>query len=291
MEGVAGVITGDDVAQATKPFSVGVTRADPLLLHGHGQGALRRRAGGGGRRARPLPGRGRRRAGRASTTSRCPPWSIPSARSSPTRPCCTRRSARTSPATAGSCTAIPTARSRSADVVIRERFRFPKYGSTPIETYGVIARWDPARRRAARSGRTSWGRSSCTRSSRRVLGLPENKLRFIVPPDIGGSFGIKSSIYPVHRADRARRDEDRRAGEVDRGPPRAPARLVERHRPRRLSRAGRPRRRHRSSACASAGSTTWAATSGAPSPAAASARPATSSGPTASRTWRSTPRW
>src|SRR2546425_7777461 len=30
----------------------------------------------------------------------------------------------------------------------------------------------------------------------RVLGVPENKLRFIVPPDIGGSFGIKSSIYP-----------------------------------------------------------------------------------------------
>ena len=30
-----------------------------------------------------------------------------------------------------------------ADVVIRERFRYPKYGSTPIETYGVIARWDP----------------------------------------------------------------------------------------------------------------------------------------------------
>src|SRR5256886_16751870 len=30
----------------------------------------------------------------------------------------------------------------------------------------------------------------------RVLGLPGNKLRFIVPPDIGGSFGIKTSIYP-----------------------------------------------------------------------------------------------
>src|SRR5437016_4207990 len=30
----------------------------------------------------------------------------------------------------------------------------------------------------------------------RVLGLAENKLRFIVPPDIGGSFGIKTSIYP-----------------------------------------------------------------------------------------------
>src|SRR5438046_6201168 len=30
----------------------------------------------------------------------------------------------------------------------------------------------------------------------RVLGRAENKLRFIVPPDIGGSFGIKTSIYP-----------------------------------------------------------------------------------------------
>src|SRR5260370_32562878 len=30
----------------------------------------------------------------------------------------------------------------------------------------------------------------------RVLGLPENRLRFIVPPDIGGGFGIKSLIYP-----------------------------------------------------------------------------------------------
>ena len=30
----------------------------------------------------------------------------------------------------------------------------------------------------------------------RVLGVPENKLRLIVPPDIGGSFGIKSSLYP-----------------------------------------------------------------------------------------------
>jgi 2-furoyl-CoA dehydrogenase large subunit len=29
-----------------------------------------------------------------------------------------------------------------------------------------------------------------------VLGVPENKLRFIVPADIGGSFGIKSSMYP-----------------------------------------------------------------------------------------------
>ncbi|MEK7445199.1 MAG: molybdopterin cofactor-binding domain-containing protein, partial [candidate division NC10 bacterium] len=84
---------------------------------------------------------------------------------------------------------------RDADVVIRERFRFPKYGSTPIETYGVIARWD-----ALEGVCTVWsnfmGPFIMHPLTARVLGLPENKLRFIVPPDIGGSFGIKSMIYP-----------------------------------------------------------------------------------------------
>ena len=84
---------------------------------------------------------------------------------------------------------------READVVITERFRFPKYGSTPIETYGVIARWD-----ALDGVCTVWsnfmGPFIMHPLTARVLGLPENKLRFIVPPDIGGSFGIKSLIYP-----------------------------------------------------------------------------------------------
>src|SRR5215471_17233224 len=82
-----------------------------------------------------------------------------------------------------------------AEVVIRERFRFPKYGSTPIETYGVIARWDPLE-----GVYTLWsnfmGPFIMHPLTARVLGVPENRLRFIVPPDIGGSFGIKSSMYP-----------------------------------------------------------------------------------------------
>jgi 2-furoyl-CoA dehydrogenase large subunit len=84
---------------------------------------------------------------------------------------------------------------REAEVVIRERFKFPKYGSTPIETYGLIARWD-----ALDGVVTVWsnfmGPFIMHPLTARVLGLPENKLRFIVPADIGGSFGIKSSIYP-----------------------------------------------------------------------------------------------
>src|SRR5437773_1516315 len=82
-----------------------------------------------------------------------------------------------------------------ADVVLKERFRFPKYGSTPIETYGVIAAWD-----SLEGVCTVWsnfmGPFIMHPLTARVLGLPENQLRFIVPPDIGGSFGIKTSIYP-----------------------------------------------------------------------------------------------
>src|SRR5437762_2188073 len=84
---------------------------------------------------------------------------------------------------------------READVVIRERFRFPKYSSTPIETYGVIVKWDPLDGVC-----TVWsnfmGPFIMHPLTARALGVPENKLRFIVPPDIGGSFGIKTSIYP-----------------------------------------------------------------------------------------------
>src|SRR5256712_9891073 len=83
---------------------------------------------------------------------------------------------------------------REAEVVLRERFRFPKYGSTPIETYGIIARWE------LDGVCTVWsnfmGPFIMHPLTARVLGLAENKLRFIVPPDIGGSFGIKTRIYP-----------------------------------------------------------------------------------------------
>jgi 2-furoyl-CoA dehydrogenase large subunit len=82
-----------------------------------------------------------------------------------------------------------------ADIVMSERFRFPKYSSTPIETYGVIARWDPLE-----GAYTLWsnfmGPFIMHPLTARVLGVPENKLRFIVPQDIGGSFGIKTSMYP-----------------------------------------------------------------------------------------------
>jgi 2-furoyl-CoA dehydrogenase large subunit len=82
-----------------------------------------------------------------------------------------------------------------AEVVIRERFRFPKFSSTPIETYGVVARWDPVD-----AVYTVWanfmGPFIMHPLIARALGVAENKLRLIVPQDIGGSFGIKSTLYP-----------------------------------------------------------------------------------------------
>ncbi len=84
---------------------------------------------------------------------------------------------------------------READVIIRERFKFPKYSSTPIETYGVIAAYDRS------SGvLTVWsnfmGPFVMHSLVARALNLAENRLRFIAAPDIGGSFGIKTGIYP-----------------------------------------------------------------------------------------------
>src|SRR5205809_5360833 len=81
---------------------------------------------------------------------------------------------------------------READVVLEERFRFPKYGSTPIETYGVIAAWD-----SLEGVCTVWsyfmGPFIMQPLTARDLGHPENQLRFIVPPDIGGS--MKRSLF------------------------------------------------------------------------------------------------
>ena len=41
-------------------------------------------------------------------------------------------------------TAMPTRRSRDADLVVRERFRFPRWSGVPLECYGVVADWNEA---------------------------------------------------------------------------------------------------------------------------------------------------
>src|SRR2546422_3443666 len=78
-----------------------------------------------------------------------------------------------------------------AEIVIRERFRYPKYSSTPIETYGVVAIFSPLE-----GAYTIWsnfmGPFIMHPLTARVLGVPENKLRFIVPRVIGRGIGTKA---------------------------------------------------------------------------------------------------
>ncbi len=82
-----------------------------------------------------------------------------------------------------------------ADVIVGEKFFFPKYSSTPLETFAVIAQYEPMEDII-----TIWsnfqGPFTMHPVSVAALRTVENRLRFIVPPDIGGAFGIKSSMFP-----------------------------------------------------------------------------------------------
>ena len=84
---------------------------------------------------------------------------------------------------------------KEADRVVTGRFLFPKYGSTPIETYGVIASYDPFADQYE-----IWSNYQGPMVGHalvaQALGIAENRLRWIIPTDIGGGFGIKTGLYP-----------------------------------------------------------------------------------------------
>ena len=52
----------------------------------------------------------------------------------------------------------------------------------------------------------------------KALRVPGPKMRLRIPPDSGGSFGIKLSVFPYVVLAGARREDHRAAGEMGRGP-------------------------------------------------------------------------
>jgi len=82
-----------------------------------------------------------------------------------------------------------------ADRVVSLKLRFPRYTSAPLEGYGVIASYDEATGKLTiwSNFQGPWTMYAIAVNS---LNVPEEKVRHIVPPDIGGGFGIKSSMYP-----------------------------------------------------------------------------------------------
>ena len=79
--------------------------------------------------------------------------------------------------------------------VVELDYRFPKYGSTPIETFGIIAHFESAPDRY-----TAWsnfqGPFVLQPLMSMALGVPGNRLRLITPPASGGSFGVKQGVFP-----------------------------------------------------------------------------------------------
>jgi 2-furoyl-CoA dehydrogenase large subunit len=73
--------------------------------------------------------------------------------------------------------------------------RYPRNSCTPIETYGLIADYDPAEN-AFDVLANFQGPFSIHAVISRALKVPGNRLRLRTPPDSGGSFGVKQGIFP-----------------------------------------------------------------------------------------------
>ena len=81
-----------------------------------------------------------------------------------------------------------------ADLVLRQRFHVPRFTCTPVECYAVVADWDQTAGRL-----TTWanfqGPFTLHGVAAAALGLKGDRLRLLTPPDSGGSFGVKSSVF------------------------------------------------------------------------------------------------
>ncbi|HEX9465383.1 MAG TPA: molybdopterin cofactor-binding domain-containing protein [Alphaproteobacteria bacterium] len=72
---------------------------------------------------------------------------------------------------------------------------YPRNACTPIETYGVIADYDPGLD-AYDVLANFQGPFSLHAVMARALKVPGNRLRLRTPPESGGSFGIKQAVFP-----------------------------------------------------------------------------------------------
>jgi 2-furoyl-CoA dehydrogenase large subunit len=73
--------------------------------------------------------------------------------------------------------------------------RYPRNSCTPIETYGVVATYDP-HEDAYDILSNFQGPFSIHAVVARALKVTGNRLRLRTPPDSGGSFGVKQGVFP-----------------------------------------------------------------------------------------------
>src|SRR5262249_3954357 len=81
----------------------------------------------------------------------------------------------------------------AADASVRDTFHVQRYVGMPIETRGVVARWD-----ARDESLTTWNGTQVVHFVQQgltsALGLPAHKVR-VIAPDVGGGFGTKANGY------------------------------------------------------------------------------------------------
>jgi len=82
----------------------------------------------------------------------------------------------------------------TAEVTTRGRYYVHRHTGMPLETRGVVARFDPGTGRLTLWSSTQWPHT-LRDVLRDVLGIAEHDVR-VIAPDVGGGFGVKQEIYP-----------------------------------------------------------------------------------------------
>ena len=81
-----------------------------------------------------------------------------------------------------------------AAVTVRERFEVQRHSAVPLETRGLVAEYDPARKLLEVHGPTKVPHTNRALLAQ-MLRVSQADIRFI-EPDVGGSFGARGEFYP-----------------------------------------------------------------------------------------------
>jgi carbon-monoxide dehydrogenase large subunit len=91
----------------------------------------------------------------------------------------------------------PDAAFRAADVVVRTRFRLSRGGAHPLEPRCLVAQWIDGKLTVRAAVQMVHRHRGVIADQ---LGLSEDRVRVIAPPDVGGGFGTKGMYYPEYIA-------------------------------------------------------------------------------------------
>jgi CO/xanthine dehydrogenase Mo-binding subunit len=89
----------------------------------------------------------------------------------------------------------PEAAFRTAEVVVRTRFRLSRGGAHPLEPRALVAEWGDGRLTVRAAVQMVHRHRDVIAGQ---LGLPPDRVRVIAPPDVGGGFGTKGMYYPEY---------------------------------------------------------------------------------------------